>query len=357
MFVRRIIICLVVFFSLLKGQNDFLIKDISGKPGDTLTVAVLINNKDPFVGFQFSVPQPDQIRLLPNTARLSPRSQDHILSASMNTSSVMTIFAYSMSQAIFHGDSGAVCYFNVVLDSMPGTYELEFIDPVIGNSNAQNIVSNTYSGSVTIRFPKIKVVPDTLDFGIITDDSPVDTVISIYNMGNDSLKISRIYTSSPFFSIIGDTSFTLIPGDSSIHTIRFFPDTLAEYSGTLFIVSNDLKNSISAVHMVAKKSVFASSPHNTLNRGFELYDNYPNPFNSSTNINYKILQITNITLRIYNVQGQSICEIKIKNLQPGYYSYHWEGINKNGLPVCSGLYFYQLVAGDYVDMKKMVLLK
>jgi len=86
--------------------------------------------------------------------------------------------------------------------------------------------------------------------------------------------------------------------------------------------------------------------------GFELAQNYPNPFNPSTSIKYAIGTRQFVTLKIYDVLGNEIETLVDEEKQVGTYELNW---NASNLP--SGIYFYQLRAGSFVETKKMVLMK
>ena len=90
---------------------------------------------------------------------------------------------------------------------------------------------------------------------------------------------------------------------------------------------------------------------------YELYNNFPNPFNPSTTIRYSIDSPEKISIKIYNVSGQLIKEINREHNQAGKYEVIWDGKNNFGQKVSSGAYFYQLTAGNYTEAKKMILLK
>lgn len=84
-----------------------------------------------------------------------------------------------------------------------------------------------------------------------------------------------------------------------------------------------------------------------------LGQNYPNPFNPSTTINYTISQDCHVTLKLYNICGQLVATIVDKYQRAGSYSKHFDG----GDRLSRGIYHYQLKAGDFVDTKRMVILK
>ena len=90
---------------------------------------------------------------------------------------------------------------------------------------------------------------------------------------------------------------------------------------------------------------------------YSLANNYPNPFNPQTTISYGLPRQSDLTLIIYNIMGQEIMRWDEQNIPPGFYRKTWNGRNKFGVPVVSGVYFYRIQAGDFVKTKKMVLLK
>jgi hypothetical protein len=85
---------------------------------------------------------------------------------------------------------------------------------------------------------------------------------------------------------------------------------------------------------------------------FGLFQNYPNPFNPSTKISYQLPIITDVELAIYNSLGQRVTILVSEKQQSGLYKVEW---NAADLP--SGIYYSVLNAGDFRDVKKMILLK
>lgn len=91
--------------------------------------------------------------------------------------------------------------------------------------------------------------------------------------------------------------------------------------------------------------------------GFELYNNYPNPFNPTTTIRYVLERRSHVEIAIYNVLGRKICSLVNGVRSAGEHSIVWDGKDSDGNPAASGLYLYRLRAGDRIDSKKMLLLK
>ena len=92
---------------------------------------------------------------------------------------------------------------------------------------------------------------------------------------------------------------------------------------------------------------------------YRLDSNYPNPFNPTTTIGYEIKTQGHVTLKVFNAAGQLVRTLvdDVQSPQVGGFSVTWDGRNNTGSIVSSGVYFYRLVAGDYVATKKMVMLK
>lgn len=90
---------------------------------------------------------------------------------------------------------------------------------------------------------------------------------------------------------------------------------------------------------------------------FDLSQNYPNPFNPSTTIKFSVPKATVVTLKVYNMIGQEVATLVNEQKEIGFYSLTWNGKNNFNAQVASGVYIYRIVAGDFVSVKKMNLLK
>ena len=85
---------------------------------------------------------------------------------------------------------------------------------------------------------------------------------------------------------------------------------------------------------------------------FALYQNYPNPFNPSTTISYEIPKPAFVKVAIYDILGNEVALIVNEKQQPGKYDVTWDASN-----YASGVFFYKLTSGDFIQIKKMVVLK
>lgn len=99
------------------------------------------------------------------------------------------------------------------------------------------------------------------------------------------------------------------------------------------------------------------SNNELLPMGYMLEQNFPNPFNPTTQIGFEVPSATVVNVDVYNILGQ-----KIKTLVSGYkdagkYSVSWDGTNESGQAVPSGVYFYRLTTSDHSETRRMMLLK
>lgn len=91
---------------------------------------------------------------------------------------------------------------------------------------------------------------------------------------------------------------------------------------------------------------------------FRLEQNYPNPFNSETTMRFQLSHPAKVTLKIYNILGNEILILlNQRYYNPGEHSIRWDGTDKNGKPVQSGVYLYQIETDGYSQIRKLTLLR
>ena len=96
----------------------------------------------------------------------------------------------------------------------------------------------------------------------------------------------------------------------------------------------------------------------TLPTAFALADNFPNPFNPATTIQYALPQAVDVELTVYNVVGQPVRTLVAEHQSAGRYVVEWDATDDSGHSLSSGMYFYRLqVGGEFHEVKKMLLLK
>ena len=92
-------------------------------------------------------------------------------------------------------------------------------------------------------------------------------------------------------------------------------------------------------------------------KAFALHQNYPNPFNPVTTINIDVPKETHMQLVVYDILGREVATLIDGIMSAGYQSMTWNTKSISGIPVGAGVYFYQVRTADFVDTKKMVILK
>lgn len=95
---------------------------------------------------------------------------------------------------------------------------------------------------------------------------------------------------------------------------------------------------------------------------FLLEQNYPNPFNPETHLRFRISGFPKgagglVELKIFDLLGREVKTLLNRQLPAGCYTVRWDGTNRTGQPVASGIYFYRLVIGDHILVRKMVLIR
>jgi hypothetical protein len=140
------------------------------------------------------------------------------------------------------------------------------------------------------------------------------------------------------------------------------------YSGVwnYYFVKNDWSHGIhntkyAAALLRASLAKFTGTGVDLLNQGvpqgFDLQQNFPNPFNPSTTINFSVPRAADVTVAVYNLAGEKIATLASGSLTPGNYSAKWDAAN-----VASGMYFYRMTATSngaqsFTMTKKMTLVK
>lgn len=88
-----------------------------------------------------------------------------------------------------------------------------------------------------------------------------------------------------------------------------------------------------------------------------VFQNFPNPFNPSTRIEYTVAEESPVEITVFNVRGEKVTTLTNETKSAGRHNVLWDGRDKSGREVSSGVYFYRLSIGDYRSTKKMLMLK
>ena len=96
---------------------------------------------------------------------------------------------------------------------------------------------------------------------------------------------------------------------------------------------------------------------NNILMDFVLHQNFPNPFNPITTLRYDLPEDNFVMLTVYEMLGRAVVQLVNTAQETGFKSVQWDATDSMGRPVSAGVYLYQIQAGEFVQTKKMVLLK
>ena len=151
------------------------------------------------------------------------------------------------------------------------------------------------------------------------------------------------------------TSGTILPSASEAITASFdIPDTATigdTYEAQIIIHNNTLLGD-QTIDVTVDIVDYVRDIGSELPLDYALHQNYPNPFNPSTDIRFDLREHTHVTLAVYNVLGQKVLTLVDQPLDAGSHL-----VSFNGTSLASGVYFYNINAGNFTDMRKMVLMK
>jgi hypothetical protein len=143
------------------------------------------------------------------------------------------------------------------------------------------------------------------------------------------------------------------PARMIYHCASVFNDKIYIFGGSTKVMSPDL-NPTPAVYSYQPPDTTTSveSHRNIIPEKFMLSQNYPNPFNPSTTIHYSIPKQGNVTLKVFDVRGRELATLVNRQQPQGNYK-----IDFDATKLTSGVYFYKIQTDDFVDTKKMILLR
>ena len=127
--------------------------------------------------------------------------------------------------------------------------------------------------------------------------------------------------------------------------------TLQSKSGKKYILEG------SGELIIPSEEIFTLGKRPVIPNVYSLHQNYPNPFNPITTLRYDLPEDAIVTLTLYDLGGREVTQLVNTKQNAGYKSINWNATDKFGKPVSAGVYLYQIQAGEFVQTKKMVLLK
>jgi hypothetical protein len=138
-------------------------------------------------------------------------------------------------------------------------------------------------------------------------------------------------------------------------------DSLNVVTGDWMVAVTDGSDSVDASNgpysFTVDATALAIDPANLIPEVFALHQNYPNPFNPVTTLRYDLPENSYVNVTIYDMLGRQVKTLVNQTQNAGFKSVIWNATNNYGKPVSAGVYLYKIQAGEFVQTKKMVLLK
>ncbi|TLY30013.1 MAG: T9SS type A sorting domain-containing protein [Ignavibacteria bacterium] len=178
--------------------------------------------------------------------------------------------------------------------------------------------------------------------------SMVDS-FTVYSQGSTPLYIDTATSSDTAFTVF-PPRITISPGDSARFYVSFTPQSVRAYTGYIYLANNGASSP--DVVTVRGDAVLGIAGENQLPKEFALAQNYPNPFNPLTVIRYTLPRSTFVSLRVYNLLGEAVATLVNELKEPGSYGVAWDGNRRS-----SGVYFYRIIAGEFVSTRKMIFVR
>lgn len=217
----------------------------------------------------------------------------------------------------------------------------------------------SYGGAMTITSNGTIYQGGNNDYYVSTDtgktwqDIPfTQTTLSIQYMFHDAHDAVYIEASDGSKSLLykqtdASNQWTLLGEMNDENGSTFANEPQMNSEGDIFYLSNGYLYKINSSLTSIKKESVSNIPSD-----FSLSQNYPNPFNPTTTINYSIPSSSFVSLKVYDVLGNEVAILANEEKSPGKYSLAF-----NASMLSSGIYFYRIQAGDFMETKKLILLK
>jgi len=168
-----------------------------------------------------------------------------------------------------------------------------------------------------------------------------------------------VFTNDSTGWAVGDYGFVWHTTDRGINWNQVESGTTSHLYRLFFFDNGNIGYIIGADSTLLKydKTVGVKEEKPVLVTSFKVFQNYPNPFNSTTQIKFEIPVSGLVSLIIYNLLGKEVVMLLNEEKRQGAYTINWEGKDNYGRELGSGVYFYQLKAGSFHEVRKLIFLK
>jgi hypothetical protein len=206
--------------------------------GHEASLGFTMNNMEPVIGFQFDLILPEPLTYVMNSALLSSRKADHIVSANMVNDNTLRVVAFSTDNQSFSGHEGLILTIDFQVEGVGGNYGITMNQAVIGDSLGLNAISAYTGGVLEIAAADI-AANSSINFGDVSILETSTQGLIVNNYGNDTLKISSVQITDSHFSTLNNFPLLINPGASASLDVTFGSLNEGTTTGTMRLFSND----------------------------------------------------------------------------------------------------------------------
>jgi hypothetical protein len=225
---------------------------------------------------------------------------------------------------------------------------------VAGNDPDEDTLTVSLSGTGTQQAPIMELSDDSLYFGVVVAGQTVTRQTTIYNMGMLDLEVEELNMAGSELFTTDFSDATVEPGDSVDVMFQFAPtEQITEATATAIVVGSGVADqtiTLYAGEVLTAENDFIPSQ-------YILYQNHPNPFNPVTTLQYDLPENSYVNVTVYDMLGREVRTLVNTTQDAGFKSVIWDATNDYGKPVSAGVYLYKIQTGEFVQTKKMVLLR
>ena len=178
-----------------------------------------------------------------------------------------------------------------------------------------------------VRIPPLEYDPFDIAFGFLT------------------FGIASEYQDQPFPVYVPIPYYSVAPGDAGLVTV------------TEPLPTTDINFELTPTTIVDILTGVEEKEGLTLPQRYALHQNYPNPFNPETVISYELPQASHVKISVYNLLGQRVAQLVDEEQGAGYHRIIWSGVDDEGRKLTSGVYLCRMEAGDFLQVRKLVLVR
>ena len=202
------------------------------------------------------------------------------------------------------------------------------------------------------------------------------TVPAGLNMSRLTLSLGAHYSNSMLIVTTSDGAFFSsgdlysdggVSGDDGVGRLFIIQYQAASANQTLIVTWTCTKEfagglnggatGVAYAELIVTSTVEVDEESTVISEEFQLSQNYPNPFNPFTNIYYTLTNESDVAITVYDMLGQEINQLISQKQLSGNHSVQWNGTDHNGNTMGAGIYLYQLKTREFIQTKKMVLMK